>query len=139
MCLVFTFLMDDHCSIENDCSHDDIAIHFQPSIECQVLYHISPNVITIHILGNRPHTWATSFLKSHLNIPKFSQKKLKLSLVCLQWSQIYKNCQGFATNSNSQCPNVSTTPLRQWGFRQCLLFSWTTLRGKHCRHPISVI
>jgi hypothetical protein len=34
------------------------------------------------------------------------------------------------------CPNVSTTPLRQWSFRQCLPFSWTTLRGKHCRHPI---
>ena len=31
--------------------------------------------------------------------------------------------------------NVSTTPLRQWGFRQCLSFSWTTLRGKHCGHP----
>ena len=28
------------------------------------------------------------------------------------------------------CPNVSTTPLRQWGFRQCLPFSWTTLIGK---------
>ena len=36
-------------------------------------------------------------------------------------------------------PNISTTPLRQWGFWQCLLFSWTTLRGKHCRHPIAVI
>ena len=35
--------------------------------------------------------------------------------------------------------NVSTTPLRQWGFRQCLHFSWTTLRGKHCRHPIAVM
>jgi hypothetical protein len=39
----------------------------------------------------------------------------------------------------SQCPTVSTTPLRQWGFRQCLPFSWTTLRGKHCRHPIAVM
>ena len=29
-------------------------------------------------------------------------------------------------------PNVSTTP-----FQQCLPFSWTTLRGKHCRHPIA--
>ena len=38
-----------------------------------------------------------------------------------------------------QCSKVSTTPLRQWGFRQCLPFSWTTLRGKHCRHPIAVI
>ena len=37
------------------------------------------------------------------------------------------------------CPNVFTTPLRQWGFRQCLPFSWTTLRDKHCRHPIAVM
>jgi hypothetical protein len=36
-------------------------------------------------------------------------------------------------------PNASKTPLRQWGFRQCLPFSWTTLRGKYCRHPIAVI
>jgi hypothetical protein len=35
-------------------------------------------------------------------------------------------------------PNVSNTPLQQWGFQQCLPFSWTTLRGKHCRHPIAV-
>jgi hypothetical protein len=27
----------------------------------------------------------------------------------------------------------------QWGFRQCLPFSWTTLRGKHCQHPIAVM
>ena len=25
------------------------------------------------------------------------------------------------------------------GFWQCLPFSWTTLRGKHCRHPIAVM
>jgi hypothetical protein len=37
-----------------------------------------------------------------------------------------------------QCSNVSTTPLRQWGFRQCLPFSWTTPRGKHCWHPIAI-
>jgi hypothetical protein len=35
--------------------------------------------------------------------------------------------------------NVSTTPLRQWGFRKSLPFTWTTLRGKHCRHPITVM
>ena len=40
---------------------------------------------------------------------------------------------GFLRNTN-----VSTTPLRQWGFRQCLPFSWTTLRGKDCRHPIAI-
>ena len=38
------------------------------------------------------------------------------------------------------CPNVSRTPWRQWGFRQCLPFSWTPLRGKHCRdHPIALM
>ena len=36
-------------------------------------------------------------------------------------------------------PNVSTTLIRQWGFWQCLPFSWTTLRGKHCRHPIAIM
>ena len=39
----------------------------------------------------------------------------------------------------AQCSNVPTTPLRQWGFWQCLPFSWTTLRGKHCRHLIAVM
>ena len=35
------------------------------------------------------------------------------------------------------CLNVSTTPLRQWGLRQCFPFSWTTLGCKHCQHPIA--
>ena len=37
------------------------------------------------------------------------------------------------------CPNVSITPLRQWGFWQCLPFSWAILKDKHCRHPIAVM
>ena len=37
------------------------------------------------------------------------------------------------------CLNVSTTPIRQWGFRQCLPFSWTTLRGKHCQYLIAIM
>ena len=36
------------------------------------------------------------------------------------------------------CPNLSTTPLRQWGFWQCLPFSWTTLRLPAC-HAIAVM
>ena len=36
-------------------------------------------------------------------------------------------------------PNVSTTPLRQRGFPQCLPFSWAALRVKHCWHPIAVV
>ena len=37
------------------------------------------------------------------------------------------------------CLNVSTNPLQEWVFWQCLHFSWTTLRVKHCRHPIVVM
>ena len=29
------------------------------------------------------------------------------------------------------CPNEFTTLIWQWGFRQCLPFSWTILRGKY--------
>ena len=39
----------------------------------------------------------------------------------------------------SKCSNVSITPVRQWGFRQCLPFSWTTVRDKHCPHSIAVM
>ena len=48
----------------------------------------------------------------------------------------WNDCHQCADNL---CRNISTTPLLQWGFRQCLPFSWTTLRGKHCRHPIAVM
>ena len=34
---------------------------------------------------------------------------------------------------------VSTTPLWQWGFLQCLPFSWIKLRDKHCWYPIAVM
>ena len=37
------------------------------------------------------------------------------------------------------CLKVSTTPLQQWVFWQCLTFSWTTPIGKHCHHPIAVM
>ena len=39
----------------------------------------------------------------------------------------------------NKCLNVYTTPITAMGFRQCLTFSWTTLRGKHCRHPIAIM
>ena len=34
---------------------------------------------------------------------------------------------------------VTTIAIWEWGFHQCLPFSWTTLRGIHCRHPIAVM
>ena len=64
----------------------------------------------------------------HLSYP-FQPKMGNLSItLCESLTQIV-----------SHSPNVSTTPLRQWVFRQCLPFSWTTLRGKHCRHSIALM
>ena len=48
-------------------------------------------------------------------------------------------CLLIPVQKSIQCWKVSTTPLPQWGFWQCLPFGWTTLRGKHCRHPIAVM
>jgi hypothetical protein len=43
-----------------------------------------------------------------------------------------------ASEHTGQGRNRSTAPLRQWGFWQCLSFSWTTLRGKLGLHLIAV-
>ena len=60
----------------------------------------------------------------------------------------FKSCNSKISNSSTPMidfmreqyrPNVSTTPLWQWGFRQCLPFSWTSLRGTHYRHPIALM
>ena len=59
-----------------------------------------------------------------------------LELHCMRMA---KSMQIFCKKSNKLCPNIPTTPLRQWGFRQCLPFSWTTPRDKLCRHPIAVM
>ena len=37
------------------------------------------------------------------------------------------------------CPYIPATPLWQWGFRQCLPFSWTLLRGNNCQNSIAVV
>ena len=36
-------------------------------------------------------------------------------------------------------PERIYNPIMAMGFWHCLPFSWTTLRGKHCRHPIAVM
>ena len=70
--------------------------------------------------------------KAELLLPYARHNELRLVYSLPHFSQqlIIKSGQG---------PNVSTTPLLQWGFRKCLPFSWTTLIGKHCRHPIAVM
>ena len=65
----------------------------------------------------------------------FAQNKL---LVTITFNH-YQSPSKMGRNWGYKCSNVSTTPLRQWGFWQCLLFSWTTLRSKHCRHPIAIM
>ena len=59
-----------------------------------------------------------------------------LSQVCCMCGPTYTTQSFFSTSIS---PNVSTTPLWQWGFWQRLPFIWTTLRGKHCWHPIAVM
>ena len=80
---------------------------------------------------------------SHLNPWVLFQYVIHFGLFCSRAKKIYHK-KKFNTIISILMgmimgPNVSTTPLRQWGFRQCLPFSWTILRGKHCRHPIVVM
>ena len=53
-------------------------------------------------------------------------------MVQAAWFSILLQPQ-FFVNAKRYSRNVFTTSLRHWGFPQCLYFSWTTLRGKHCR------
>merc|ERR1712051_861896 len=55
------------------------------------------------------------------------------------WYQKISNKKETKGRSSRESPKVSTTPLQQWGFRQCLPFSWTTQRGKYCQHPIAIM
>ena len=67
---------------------------------------------------------------------------LRLWHVCVATWYFDLSIGGHLTNRNVKWPsymNVSTTPLWQWGFRQCLPFNWTTLRAKHCQHSIAVM
>ena len=69
---------------------------------------------------------------------KHSNNQLLPPAVCLLnwfkllfwWSKMHSILNFYQTRQASA--NVSTTPLRQFGFWQCLPFSWTILRDKHC-------
>ena len=64
----------------------------------------------------------TSFHLQYLKLVSFHSKSEQLSYF-----------------ANGHSPNVYTITSRQLVFRQYLPFSWTTLRGKHCRQPIAVM
>ena len=92
-------------------------------------FHLTPK----HIIHICPHPRMTGWAKSVtiLHIRTHTQTIRPVEKICKD-----ANCQLDQTRPS---PKVSTTSLRQWGFRQCLPFSRTTLRGKHCRHPIAVM
>ena len=46
---------------------------------------------------------------------------------------------GYGNQVSASLYEIPVKYLREWNFRQCLLFSWTTLRGKHYQHPIAVM
>ena len=75
---------------------------------------------------------------SHYNPPTF------LRAISLTEGTIFlKFCAGYDGVCIGHTLSVSTTPVRKWGFDyvyfSCLLFRWTTLRGKHCQHPIAAM
>jgi hypothetical protein len=73
------------------------------------------------------------------NRPRITpQPKFLVLAIAFPISFIYAAECAVEKTSNHQGPNIPATPFWQWGFRQCLPFSWTTLRGKYCQHPIAV-
>jgi hypothetical protein len=46
--------------------------------------------------------------------------------------------RSYFAKMNNDC-KAFATPITGIGCQQCLLFSWTILRGKDCPHPIAVI
>ena len=53
-------------------------------------------------------------------------------------SVIDRTCRYFDTAMKTD-ENLCVTFIMGMGCRQCLTFSWTTLRGKHCRRPIVAV
>jgi hypothetical protein len=95
--------------------------HLHPTHTCTRHTHAPQHTCTRHTLVPDTHMYPRHtlifFILNHFTFSKNHQKK-------------------FHSNHG---PNISTTPLRQWHFCQCLTFSWKTLRGKHCRLPNAVM
>ena len=79
---------------------------------------------TPFIFQNKGKTWVLPVL------PHMEPLSLR-AVLAEQYAQ-YTRFLFQTSQAPTKSPNVSTTPLRQWGFQQCLPFSWATLRYKHC-------
>ena len=91
----------------------------------QMLAHFLLFFLGVTIIAPKLHTMRNKHLWSCIWILKNGLKYVAiLSIFCL-FVCLLNRQQG------KHSPNISTTPLRQWGFWQCLPFSWTTLKGKH--------
>ena len=106
-----------------------IKIIFVPKSNADFLNHLIAFLVR-HLMENGQYLW-----KSGSILTWYSAKKLQFFQRGVNFLE--EHHQSF--EALSQRPYVSSTPLRQWGFRQCLPFSWTTLRGKHCLHPMTVM
>ena len=85
---------------------------------------------------------ASSFVTSEadMRLRTHHHSQIRVRILFWNWYQVQLITHPLQEAiAKAPCRNVSTTPLRQWGFRQCLPFCWTTLRDKHCWHPIAVM
>ena len=104
---------------------------------------VSNLLIYIYLHWVRSSSWCATMLATLANRPfelnwKF-RIRIAILLKILGFTCFY-NLQENTLFSFWPYLDVSTTtPLWQLGFRQCSPFSWTTLRDKHCRHPIAVM
>ena len=101
-------------------------VRWQP---CTVVGHLSRFYYRFFFSTKKRGQVASCFILTSYNFNCFKNN-------CFWFYKIARKKVAFNTNYGL---NVSTTPLRQWGFRQCLPFSSTTLRGKHCQHPIAIM
>ena len=96
--------------------------------------------LTKNLLWKQENYYIMYFSKNFVFTTMWSSHNLKTTpneLLCKQ-NQMFFGLNLLASHSARTYlqPHYG---LWQWGFWQCLPFSWKTLRGKHCRHPIAIM
>ena len=95
------------------------SLKFKIENKIDFLCIMSHSWITLHFCARRENGTSMKQLLRMLLFKILSQVLFRgLELWVESWVQIF-------VFFKSQGPNVSATPLRQWGFRQCLPFCWT--------------
>ena len=76
-------------------------------------------------------------LKAKYHFSRTKQRQVHIDRTLL-WS-FKPQYTKLVTNKSRSFLERIYNPIMAMGFWQCLPFSWTTLIGKHCRHPIAVM